>query len=49
MANNAAAATTPRKTLWLHTEANNNAFEHMIDSDCACEICKNKPRLIVLQ
>jgi hypothetical protein len=43
------AISSPRKTIWLHPDANCNAFEHMVDDpDCACEICKNKPRLVIL-
>ena len=41
---------TPRsKTIWLLPDANCNAFEHKIDDDsCTCEVCKDKPRLILL-
>jgi hypothetical protein len=43
------AVHAPRKTIWLHPDANCNAFEHNIDDlNCPCEICKDKPRLIVV-
>jgi hypothetical protein len=36
------------KVLWIQPESNTNAYEHKIDGECDCELCKLKPRLILV-
>ena len=38
-----------RKTLWLVSEAATNPYMHVVDdSTCTCEVCKDKPRRIIV-